>query len=124
MMLRALDYALLGPLVEEELLQIPRTAAEIPEFQEEVYLWMTANYDVITNRMPAMFSIYLPYFAGGCSLRLLGAAEVYFGDTRHRPAGTEKELAQVTEQVRECASLRQREGPAVAAYLEGIAGAK
>ena len=77
-----------------------------------------------TDRMPSVFAIYLPYFAGGCSLRLLGAAEVYFGEPRHRPAGTEKELEELAGQVRECASLRQREGPAVAAYLESIAGVK
>ena len=124
MLMRALDYALAGPMNARELLQIPRTAADIPEFQEEVYRWMTANYDAITDRMPSMFAIYLPYFAGGCSLRLLSAAEVYFGEPRHRPAGTEKELAQLSGQVRECASLRQREGPAVAAYLETIAGVK
>ena len=124
LMLRGLAYALSGPMRAQELLQIPQTAAEVPEFQEEVYLWMTSNYDAIADRMPAKFAIYLPYFAGGCSLKRLDSAEAFFGEPRHRPAGTEQELAQVSDQVQDCVSLRQREGPAVAAYLESLAGAK
>ena len=121
---KALAYSLSGPMRPQELLTIPRTMAEAPELQDDVYQWFTINYETIAQRMPAQFTVYLPWFANGCSAKRLQAATVFFDDPRHRTEGTEKELARMTDQVNDCVSLRTREGKAVAEYLNGSLGKK
>jgi cytosol alanyl aminopeptidase len=120
----ALTYALAGPLRPQEVSVIPRGLREHPPLAAKVYRWMAANYDALTSRMPAAFAVYMPYYADGCSLDLLGKAESFFDEPSHRPAGTEKELAQVRDRVKDCAALQAREGAAVAEYLTRISEAK
>ncbi len=121
---KALAYSLSGPMRPQELLTIPRVMAESPELQDEVYQWFTVNYETITQRMPAQFTVYLPWFAAGCSAKRLEAATAFFDDPRRRAAGTEKEMARMTDEVQDCVALRTRESKAVAEYLNGSLGKK
>jgi len=54
----------------------------------------------------------------------LAAARAFFTDPAHHPLGADQDLARTTDQVKDCVSLREREGPAVAAYLAVFAAAK
>jgi hypothetical protein len=116
----ALSYTLKGPLRPQEVFAIPqRVAAQSPAQEERVYRWMTENYAALSSRMPpAVAATYLPYFAGGCSAERLAAARAFFADPARNLPGTEAELAKVGEVVQSCVELRDREGRAVAAYLQ------
>ena len=78
---------------------------------------MTENYDAIKAKLPPMFLAFLPHVAGGCSEERAKSASAFFAEPVHAAPGTDKEMAKVAEAVRDCASLRSREGGAVAAYL-------
>jgi hypothetical protein len=85
--------------------------------------WMTNNYDELMKKMPPMFAVYMPYFAGGCSSDRIEAARIFFAeDGPHYQPGQEKELAKVAEAVGDCVGLREREGKAVREYLMHVAG--
>jgi hypothetical protein len=58
---------------------------------------------------------------GGCSLERLEAARTFFTDPARKVDGTEAQLQKLTDRVNDCVNLRQREGAAVAGYLEGLA---
>ena len=124
LMLRALAYVLKGPLKTQELLTIPRAIAASGALDEELYVWLTANYDAIANRMPAEMTTVMPQLVSGCSLKLLDSAQGFFDDPHHRAAGTESEVAQMVEQMRRCITLHERDARAVDAYLEGPVGSK
>jgi hypothetical protein len=96
---------------------IPMSVATVHGESGMLWDWMTTNYDAILEKIPEMFMIYMPYFAQGCSRERLVAAEAFFADPEHHVTGQEKEMAKVAEGVNDCASLRDREGEAVAAYL-------
>jgi hypothetical protein len=107
------------------MLVIPRTIAQGSEAAaDRIIAWMKANYDRISGRLPEAFR---PFFAGagaGCSAGRYAQAKEFFGDPSRSVHGTERQLAKVGDQVRDCVSLRGREGAAVAAYLRGLLGAK
>ena len=59
--------------------------------------------------------------ASGCSLERLEHAEEFFRKPENSAPGTDKTLAQVGEQVKDCVRLRQREGSSVAEFLSEVA---
>ncbi len=113
----ALAYALEGPLRPQELMSIPGNIASEPEDQALVWDWMTRNFKTITARVPPNYGIELVHLAGGCSTDLLDAARAFFASPEHDLPGVSTELEKVADQVRDCAALRRREQPAVAAFL-------
>jgi hypothetical protein len=120
---RALGYVLAGPLRPQELFTIPRKIGQSPRYEGRPWEWIQAGYDAFTSRIPAMLSIYLPYFAAGCSTERLEQARRFFADPKRAAPGTEREIAKLEQGVADCASLREREGAAVADYLRRSAGA-
>ena len=63
--------------------------------------------------------------AGGCSAEQLARVQAFFAAPGHSVSGTERQLANVADQVHDCLRLREREGAAVAAFLkEGGATAR
>ncbi len=118
---RALAYALAGPLRPNELFTIARGMGDTEAGAERVYAWATAHFADLTARIPPDFVAFMPFLASGCSAPRLEAARHFFAAPEHRVPGTEEQLARVGEQVTDCVALRRREGPAVAAYLEGAA---
>jgi aminopeptidase N len=117
----ALLYAFDGPLRPQELFTIPGgVASESDASQEYIFTWLQKNYETITAKMPPMFKTFLPYFAGGCSGELLEEANQFFMDSTRYVKGVERQLGRISDQVNDCVGLREREGPAVAAYLRSL----
>jgi alanyl aminopeptidase len=115
---RTLAYVLSGPLKPQETLTLPAAIASSDESGTAVaYEWMTKNYDSVLRRLPPMLAIFMPYLGGGCSGERLARAQAFFAEPAHSPAGTEKELAKMTEAVEDCVTLRRREGERVKSYL-------
>jgi cytosol alanyl aminopeptidase len=109
-------YSLTGPMRPQEILAIPRSQAD--RHQDAVFRWTTGNYDALAARIPPVILPFLVYLGGGCSTERLEAARAFFTDPKRAVAGTEKELAKMTEAGRDCVALRTREGTGVRAYLE------
>lgn len=120
----ALRYALSGPLRPNELFTIPGNLAEDEAGRDRLYRWATDHYGAIAARIPPDFIVYLPFVASGCSLERLESARAFFSAPEHRVEGTEKQLARIADQVHDCAGLRRREGPVVAAYLARFGAAR
>ena len=120
----ALAYVLDGPLRPQEVFAIPMAMASGPPAQgERLYRWMTENYTRLAARLPPpIAAAALPYFAAGCSAERLAAARSFFAEPAHNLTGTDVGLAKVGEMVESCVALRDREGAAVAAYLQSGAG--
>ena len=114
---QSLRYSLEGPLRPQEVFDIPATLGWALEYEELPYKWMTENFAAVASRVPPMFLVYMPRFAGGCSMERVAAAKRFFSEETHRVPGTDAELAKVADQVSDCAGLREREGPRVAGYL-------
>jgi alanyl aminopeptidase len=115
---RSLAYALTGPLKPQETLTVPSEIADGPEeARAAAYDWVTKNYDTIVRRIPPMLAVFVPYFGSGCSPERLARAQAFFAEPAHAPAGSEKELAKMTERVEDCVALRKREGERVRSYL-------
>jgi len=113
----ALRFAATGPLRPQEIFEIPEGVATAVAEEGRPYRFMTENYDAIRAKMPPMFVIFLTHLAGGCSEERARSATAFFSEPAHAVPGTDKEMAKVAEAVRDCASLRSREGGVVDAYL-------
>lgn len=120
----ALSYALSGPLRPNEFFYIPFSVASHPSYEDRVFEWQIANYETITSKMPPMFASFMPYMAGGCSRERLAKATEYYSDPSRNVPGTEETLAKVSDQVNDCAGLRDREGAKVAEYLKRFVAAE
>ena len=119
----ALRYTLEGPLRPNEIFAIPRRAVRTPVGADQVFEWMTRNFDAISNRITPEMVAFLPYMASGCSAERLEAAVAFFGDPDHQIGGAERNMAKVADQITDCVNLREREGASVAAYLNRLARA-
>ena len=120
----AIRYSLEGPLRPQEIFVIPGSLGGAFEYEDVPYKWMTENFGTIASKIPPMFLVYMPNLVRGCSLARLEAAKTFFAVPAHSVAGSEKELAKVSDAVRDCAGLREREGAAVAAYLAQQVGSR
>ncbi|MFQ5599848.1 MAG: M1 family aminopeptidase [Candidatus Krumholzibacteriia bacterium] len=120
----ALGYALEGPLRPNELFRIPGGMMSNPRSRDFVFHWILEKYDDIAERVPPMFMGFMPFIAGGCSAERLAAAQEFFALPGHQAPGTETNLAKITDQVQDCVGLREREGAAVAAYLNRLLGSR
>ena len=117
-----LRYALEGPLRAQEVLQITRALNDTDRGRERLYRWLTENYSAIVARIPPPRAGFLPRMAAaGCDPQRLEAARVFFSEPDHAVPGTTESLAKVSDQVKDCVHLRQRESAAVTAYLNGLA---
>jgi len=114
---RALDQVFAGSLQINELLQLTLAMLDEPEGADQLYGWIKAHYDRLVERMPPMFVPFLPRYSGGCSAERLADAEAFFARPEHQAPGTETQMAQVGEEVRDCVRLRAREAEAVGRYL-------
>jgi len=120
-----LRYALSGPLRAQEVMQLTRALGDTEEGRDRLYRWITENYDAIVARIPPPRLISLPRIAaGGCDAERLEAARAFFAEENHQVPGTVEAFAKVSDQVRDCVDLRQREGAAVAAYLNSLAATR
>lgn len=120
----ALAYVLTGPIRPNELYLVPGQVAADPANQDLVFDWFLANYDAYAKRIPPIFLANMPFIAGGCSLERVERARAFFSDPAHQVEGTLASLEKVADQVRECASLREREGSRAAALFSGQVGAR
>jgi alanyl aminopeptidase len=121
---KALDYSLVGPLKPHEILTIAINVAENEELKERVWRWFRAGYRPIVAKIPPFYLPNLPQFADCCNTSRLLEAQVYFNQSEANFPGTQEEMAKVSDQVKDCAALREREGPAVARYLVQYAQAR
>ncbi|MFY9823403.1 MAG: ERAP1-like C-terminal domain-containing protein, partial [Thermoanaerobaculia bacterium] len=116
----ALRYSLEGPLRTSERFLI---AAEMLRSGErgagQVFDWFRANYDRIAALLPPAIQGFFPNLASGCSAERLARARELFNQPGHSVPGTAERLAQVTAETNLCVALRESEGPAIEAYLEG-----
>ena len=120
----ALHYCLSGPLRPNEVLDIPFQLATHPEQQDRTFRWFTTNYDALSKRLTPEMLGFMPFIAGGCSAERLAAAQEFFNAPDRQAPGTQRGLARVTDQVKDCVGLREREGAAVAAFLTQNLGSR
>jgi cytosol alanyl aminopeptidase len=113
----ALAYAASGPLRPTEMFAVPGGVGSSVALEERPYLFIESNYALLKTRLPEPVLAFMPQFATGCSEARLERARRFFAQPGHAVPGTDRELAKVTEAVRDCTRLRQREGARVAAYL-------
>ena len=113
----ALRYAAAGPLRPQEMFEIPEGVGTSVAQEGRPYQFVTEHYDAIKAKLPPMYLVFMPRVAGGCSEERVKSASAFFAEPPHMAPGIEKEIAKLTEAVKDCAALRSREGGAVAAYL-------
>ena len=113
----ALRFAAAGPLRPQEMFEIPQAVGTAVAEEARPYRFVTENYEAIRAKLPPMFLVFMTHFANGCSEDRARQASAFFSEAPHSVPGTDKEMAKVAEGVRDCASLRSREGAVVEAYL-------
>jgi alanyl aminopeptidase len=118
----ALRYSLDPEVRSSEVWFVPYLLPFTPEGSAGVFRWTMEHYDDIAARIPASALAGLPAQAlrGICAEDQLAAAQAFFGEPKHTVPGTEKEMREQTERVRDCIALRAREGASVAAYLRTV----
>jgi cytosol alanyl aminopeptidase len=120
----AMRYGLEGPVRPNELAWIPRSIAVRSEAAaDRVFAFQREHYEQIAAKLPREFRSFLAGAGAGCSAERYAIAKTFYSDPSRAVPGTDRQLAKVGDLVGDCVSLRQREGPAVAAYLRGLVGA-
>jgi alanyl aminopeptidase len=113
----ALRYAIEGKLRPQEVFTIPFGVGTSVANEARPYAFFTENFEAVQKKLPPMFLAFMPGIATGCSEERAAAARTFFADPKRMAPGMEKEMAKVSEGVKDCVALRSREGAAVASYL-------
>jgi hypothetical protein len=111
---RVREYALTGPVRPTEVFTLVGNTDDAAE-REELYQWITANYDALMKKLPPTYTTGIGFIASGCEPDRVERARQFFAEKK--VTGTERSLARVAEQVNDCAALRTREIEAVTRYL-------
>ena len=115
----ALRYSLSGALRPNELSVVARTLQGLGERdRERAYQWMRDNYHAIEGRIPSGSLARMPAYCAGCSAERMAEGKAFFSQPSHQVPGTQKQIERTAESVRDCVSLREREGAAASAYLK------
>jgi alanyl aminopeptidase len=112
---KAREYALGSTVRPTEVFNLVGGGGDTEEARDEMYRWVTENYDALAKKLPPTFSQSMPFIAGGCDPARVERARAFFAE--HKVQGTERSMARVAEQVKDCAALRAREMDAVVRYL-------
>jgi len=120
----AVRYSLEGRLRPQEIFLVAGGLSSTSVGRDRLFRFVTENYATIVSRLPPQFAGFLPRFASGCEPRRLEEAKRFFADPAHTAQGTTNTLAQVADEVNDCADLRQREGAAVSAFLSRPDGSR
>jgi hypothetical protein len=119
---RALDYSLSDRVRPTEMFTVMQGMGSRDEAHaERMFRWMTTNYDRLAQRLPPPALRFMPLMGSGCSEERLAATRAFFTDPQRAIPGVEKTLERVSDNVRTCRSLRDREGARVTAYMRGFA---
>jgi alanyl aminopeptidase len=113
-----LRYSLTGPLRPNEFLQTAGGLRATEQGADRFFTWTREHYDEIVRRLPPVLLPFLAQMASGCSAERLEQGQRFFSAPGHSVTGTAHQLANVADQVHDCLRLREREGAAVAAYIE------
>lgn len=116
----ALAYAASGKLRPTEMFAIPAGIGTGVQNEERPYLFIEENYGLLKTRLPEPVLAFMPRFASGCSEERLQRAQKFFAQPDHVVPGTERQLAKVTEAVKDCARLRTRESGPVDTFLKAV----
>ena len=114
---QALEYTLGSHVLASETTAIPRDITRTEAGRDKVFRWLEENYETVAGRIPDEYLSYLPLMFRGCSVATFEQRSVFFADPEHRVPGTEANLEKALDEVRDCQTLRKREGETVREYL-------
>jgi len=118
---KARDFGLDPSVQVGELANIYESNIDEPENRAAAWQWLQAHYAAYRERMPAFRVGYMPkMFADGrCSGAEADELSAFFALRVKELVGGDRGLSQTLEAIRQCASLREHEGPkALDAWLE------
>jgi hypothetical protein len=129
----ALDYALKGPLRPQETQAIPAAMSENgltpaagrggggSEYSDEVVKWVLAHWDELVAKMPPNFASRNVRLTGGCSREREAQLQQFFSDPKRSDPGIQASLRRMSDAMKECSSLHDREAERVERWLNARA---
>lgn len=113
---RSLDLLLSGELKAQDFRSLGRGIDD--RTRDRAWMWMTRNYDALIAIMGENYRSHLPWMGNGfCTEADRERVERFFSPESRRPAGTNRNLGLVTENVSRCSRLRGHVRPRLATWL-------
>jgi len=105
-------------LRDNEAIAIVYTQAGTPSQRDAIWDWVQANLDALLNRIPSWRQGAVIAVAGGfCTESRARAVQAFFADKVESLEGGPRELAQTTERIRLCATLREAKAKEVQTWF-------
>ena len=104
-----------------ELSNLYEAQAIEPENRVAMWQWLQAHYEAYRARLPAFRRGYMPktFAEGRCSGEEADEISAFFAPRIKDLVGGDRGLGQTLETIRQCASLREHNGPhALAGWIE------
>jgi alanyl aminopeptidase len=118
---KARDFGLDRSVQVGELANLYEANVDEPENRAAAWQWLQAHYAAYRERLPAFRVGYMPktFADGRCSGTEADELSAFFAPRVKELVGGDRGLSQALETIRQCASLREHEGPkALDAWLE------
>jgi alanyl aminopeptidase len=118
---KARDFGLDRSVQVGELANLYEANVDEPENRAAAWQWLQTHYAAYRERLPAFRVGYMPktFADGRCSGTEADELSAFFAPRVKELVGGDRGLSQALETIRQCASLREHEGPkALDAWLE------
>ena len=118
---KARDFGLDPSVQVGELANIYESNVDEPENRAAAWQWLQAHYAAYRERLPAFRAGYMPktFADGRCTGAEADELSAFFAPRIKELVGGDRGLGQTLETIRQCASLREHEGPkALDAWIE------
>jgi len=124
----ALEYTLKGPLRPQETQVIPGAMSLNGlglgngrggggDYPDDVMQWTLDHWDELVARMPPNFASRNMRMTGGCSQERQAQLKQFFSDPKRSGPGIQPTLRRMSDAMRECSSLHDREAERVERWL-------
>ncbi len=120
---RSLDLLLSGELRAQDFRSLGRGIDD--RTRDRAWMWMTRNYDDLVAIVGDDYRPFLPWMGNGfCTEADRERVERFFAESSRSPAGTDRNLGLVVENILRCSRLRRSVGPHLSTWLKSRAKAQ
>ncbi len=118
---KALDYAMNGPVKPNRAYKLIFGQGWDDTSRRKLFDWVVANYDAITQRVPAQALPYYPWIADGHSPKLLRDMRDFFGASKNQTDAIKEEVRKVSDSVNLRLRLKARYHDDIVKFLDKFA---
>lgn len=118
---KTLDFALSENVSPADVIRFVAGASDVLDNHDELYKWLSSNFDTLVTKMPAYHVVRLPEYASeSCNQHDIDLSKAFYLERKKKIEGLERSFDISIEQSKQCLSLKNANQATFNAYLKNL----